>query len=100
MRLIFNANRRERLFRRSFLSLVLIIVLLFGLLPTTVFAASTYTMTAKTDATMLGKSTAYNGTELDVYKVTLDTTLYDSITFYKSCAVKLPETGKKPSDKR
>lgn len=98
MRLIFNANRRERLFRRSFLSLVLIIVLLFGLLPTTVFAASTYTMTAKTDATMLGKSTAYNGTELDVYKVTLDTTLYDSITFYKSCAVKLPETGKKPSD--
>ena len=98
MRLIFNANRSERLFRRSFLSLVLIIVLLFGLLPTTVFAASTYTMTAKTDATMLGKSTAYNGTELDVYKVTLDTTLYDSITFYKSCAVKLPETGKKPSD--
>ena len=55
-------------------------------------------MTAKTDATMLGKSTAYNGTELDVYKVTLDTTLYDSITFFKSCAVKLPETGKKPSD--
>lgn len=98
MRLIFNANRSARLFRRSFLSLVLIIVLLFGLLPTTVFAASTYTMTAKTDATMLGKSTAYNGTELDVYKVTLDTTLYDSITFYKSCAVKLPETGKKPSD--
>ena len=98
MRLIFNANRRERLFRRSLLSLVLIIVLLFGLLPTTVFAASTYTMTAKTDATMLGKSTAYNGTELDVYKVTLDTTLYDSITFFKSCAVKLPETGKKPSD--
>ena len=98
MRLIFNANRRERLFRRSLLSLVLIIVLLFGLLPTTVFAAGSYTMTAKTDATMLGKSTAYNGTELDVYKVTLDTTLYDSITFFKSCAVKLPETGKKPSD--
>ena len=97
MRLIFNANRRERLFRRSFLSLVLIIVLLFGLLPTTVFAASAYTMTAKTDATILGKSTAYNGTELDVYKVTLDTTLYDSITFYKSCAVELPEKGKSPS---
>ena len=54
-------------------------------------------MTAKTDATILGKSTAYNGTELDVYKVTLDTTLYDSITFYKSCAVELPEKGKSPS---
>lgn len=54
-------------------------------------------MTAKTDATVLGKSTAYNGTELDVYKVTLDTTLYDSITFYKSCAVELPEKGKSPS---
>lgn len=97
MRLIFNANRRERLFRRSFLSLVLIIVLLFGLLPTTVFAAGAYTMAGKNDATLLGTSIDYNGTKLDVYKVTLDTTLYDSITFYKSCAVKLPETGKTPS---
>ena len=89
----------ERQFRwRSLVSWILLVVLIVNLLPVSAdAAASTYTMSAQSDATEIGEMT-YGDSTLKVYKIKLDTISYNSIKFYKSCATKLPVVGSKPKD--
>lgn len=84
---------------RRILSGVLVVLMLLGLLPVTVFAAvNLYTMTGVADAAQLGTFT-YEGENYPVYRVVLDTDQYNAIQIYKAGTTEVPVLGASTSGK-
>jgi hypothetical protein len=94
--LMLISKTKVRRFRRSFLPVFICIVLLAGLFPISVTAASNYTMANEDSASLIG-NISYEGQTYNVFKIQLDTNQYDSLTLYKVGLTEIVETAAAPA---